>query len=84
MTRASPVAAVIVLASSGAVAAQPGLLAAAAAFKVLSEAAFAVPDPALYAAAAHALTTMAGVRAAIPPGVARDVQAELRALDAAR
>jgi hypothetical protein len=82
MIRWSPVAAVIAFA--GAAAAQPGLLATAQAFKLLSEGAFSTPDPALEAQAARASAMVTGMRPTLPPGAARDAQAELQALEAAR
>jgi hypothetical protein len=84
MNHPGPVAAIIAVAFSGVAATQPALLAVAHSFKMLNEAAFAAPLPTLDAAAARALAMMENVRATLPPGVARDLASELRALDAAR
>ena len=83
MFRPTPVIAVIALAVAGAAVAQPGMLAAAEAFKRLGEAAFSAPDSDLKAAVARASAMVAGVRATLPPGAARDMDAELRTLAAA-
>jgi hypothetical protein len=84
MIRSGPAAAVIALAVAGVAAAQPALTAAAGTFKMLSEAAFAGTESAIAAAAARAEAAAAGVRPALPPGAARDLEAQLQALEAAR